>query len=84
MKIPFSIKYRPQIESGEYKVETRSGKQVRVICWNKKSNTNKRAIVVLCDDGDSEHIEYYTEKGTVYDRTPAGGDLFIVTPEEEL
>lgn len=84
MRIPFDITKRPQIESGEYKVETGTGKKVRIICWDKKSDMNKKKIVALLDDGNSEHTEYYTEKGTVYDKTPAGGDLFIITPEPEL
>lgn len=84
MKIPFDITKRPQIESGEYKVETGTGKKVRIICWDKKSDMNKKKIVALLDDGNSEHTEYYTEKGTVYDKAPAGGDLFIITPEPEL
>lgn len=29
MKIPFDIKYRPQIESGEYKVETKDERWLR-------------------------------------------------------
>lgn len=83
MRQKFDIKYRPQIESGEYKVETATGKQVRIICWDKKSDMNKKKIVALLDDGNFEHVEYYTEQGTVYEKAPTGGDLFLITPEPE-
>ena len=32
--IPFDIKYRPEIESGEMKVQTRDGREVRIVCWD--------------------------------------------------
>lgn len=38
MKVPFNIKYRPQIESGEAEVVTRNGRAVRIICWDAPSN----------------------------------------------
>lgn len=34
MKIPFDISYRPQIESGEYKVVTADDHPVRICCWD--------------------------------------------------
>ena len=34
MIVPFDIKYRPEIESGKYKVETRDGRPVTIISWD--------------------------------------------------
>jgi len=33
-KIPFDIKYRPEIESGKYVVETREGSPVTILEWD--------------------------------------------------
>ena len=33
-KIPFDIKYRPEIEAGKYKVVTGNDEQVRIVCWD--------------------------------------------------
>lgn len=30
-KIPFDVKYRPQIESGEYRIETKDGRLVEIV-----------------------------------------------------
>ena len=35
MKKEFNIKYRSEIESGLYKVETRDGRPARIVCWDK-------------------------------------------------
>ena len=32
-RIPFDIKFRPDIEAGKYLVETRGECSVRIICW---------------------------------------------------
>lgn len=37
-KIPFNIKYRPQIESGEYKVVTREDRPVEIKIWDLKGD----------------------------------------------
>ena len=80
MKIPFDIKYRPQIESGEYKVETRNGESVRIICWDKQGECP--IVVLSCVDGD-EGVYTYHENGH-YINNESIYDLFIITPEEEL
>ena len=78
MKIPFDIKYRPQIESGEYKVETRSGKTARVICWDRVGTQ----LIVLV--GKDEDVLTYNLDGTTGQQMPLPSDLFIITPEPEL
>lgn len=85
MKIPFDIKYRPQIESGEYKVVTRDNTPVRIVCWDANNpqpivglvydNVAMYDIVVLfCGNGKYCRLE---DKDSAF-------DLFIVTPEPEL
>lgn len=70
-KIHFDIKWKPQIESGEYKVETDCKEPVTIIKWDLKNDNGN----ILCYYFDGkEDIPYVTE----------GKDLFIVTPEEEL
>ncbi len=82
MRKPFDLEFYKS--HPDCKVETRGGRPVRIICTDKKSDMNNKKIIALLNDGNSEHAEYYTEKGTVYDNTPVGGDLFIVTDEPEL
>lgn len=81
-KIPFDIKFRPQIESGEYKVETRDGRSARIICWDKK-NVNY-PIAALVTTGDREYFYDYTRKGELHVSEEGIYDLFIVTPEPEM
>ena len=80
-KIPFDIKYRPQIESGEYKVETHDGHPARIICWDSPIDKDHPIIAIVYDD----QIEQYKADGC-YDNDygTTNYDLFIITPEEEL
>ena len=86
MRIAFDIKYRPQIESGEYKVETREGLPARIICWDrmaKRHNADDLNLCVLVPDDEGEAVYYYHRSGRRW--VPNEDfDLFIVTPEEEL
>ncbi len=78
-KIPFDIKFRPQIESGEYKVETRDGLPVRVVCYDAEGRFPVVAIV------NGFPASMYTECGCVMNNEGHGKyDLFIITPEPEL
>lgn len=69
--IPFNIKYRDKIESGEYKVVTRCGYDVRILSWNVGTVYHQgidreepyryydRSILFCTDDekgGDAIHI----------------------------
>lgn len=86
-KIPFNIKFKPQIESGEYKVETRDGKTVRIICWDMDSYNPVVALVANYPNYNgslSEHIFSYSMDGHYSATCSSDEDLFIVTPEEEL
>ena len=86
-KIPFDIKYRPQIESGEYKVETRDGKPVRVICWDMNSYNHIVALVANYPNYNgsvSEHIFSYSMDGRYNPSCSSAEDLFLIAPEPEL
>jgi hypothetical protein len=80
MKIPFDIKYRPQIESGEYKVVSRENKPARIVCWDMKSD--HYPILALIDDGAKELYKNFTTKGRYYvEGDEDSKDLFIIIPE---
>ncbi len=88
-KIPFDIKFRPQIESGEYKVETKDGRQVRVVCWDVKNSYSKvhdDILALVKSKGGTENALFYAQNGYCLSDSSRVGrkDLFIVTPEEEL
>lgn len=85
-KIPFDIKYRPQIESGEYTVETRDESPARVVCWDANSYTPIVFLVTEHDDLDNKDKEY-TYSCNNFGRAfsiESPKDLFIVTTEPEL
>ena len=63
MIIPFNIKYRPQIESGEYKVRTASGKPARIVCWDYKSQFKETIYVLITTSDGYEYGCPYTEDG---------------------
>ena len=85
MRIPFDISKRPQIESGEYKVETKDHHFVRIICWNKNTGGLDRIVALVAGDSGQEKTLHYTEEGwccaTGNNRDK---DLLIVTPEPEM
>ena len=88
-KIPFDIRFRPQIESGEYKVETRDGRDARIICWDSKAKDARfdtRPIIALVTTPipELESLIQCGENGILYKYAQDRRDLFIVTPEEEL
>ena len=82
-RIPFDKKYRPQIESGQYKVETGDGQPVRIICWDAKVDKDYQDDETLCcpiiglvDNGRREVVMSWNNRGLVYNKK---GDLFIIT-----
>lgn len=88
MRIPFDIKYRAQIESGEYKIKTRDGRPARVICWDRFATKYSNNIVALITGDESETAYYYYQDGHLWskanDEADSSLDLFIITPEPEL
>lgn len=84
MKIPFDIKYRPQIESGEYKVVTRNDLPVRIICWDCKDDDGYHIIgLVESKSGEEFHVFYY-DNGTESKHKESSFDLFVLIKEAEL
>ena len=85
-KIPFSIDYRPQIESGEYKVITNDGHNVRIICWDKRTGGVECIVALVSGEQGGEKTLHYTKEGYCTSSTDElrKRDLFIVTPEKEL
>lgn len=83
-KIQFDIKFRPQIESGEYKVETQNGYTARIICWDRKDNNYPIVALFEEEKSGTECLLSYTQNGQHVKGTSNVSDLFIVTPEPEL
>lgn len=87
MRKQFDIKYRPQIESGEYKVETNFGSPVEIVCWDRRDDTANKTIVGIIRAGTVEEIASWNIGGRLCDaafpQNPAY-DLFLVTPDEEM
>ena len=81
-KIPFDIKFRSQIESGEYKVETRDGRPARIVYWDYRHSDY--ALVVILSSGNVDSCGVYTIDGKFYYNTENEKDLIIITPEPEL
>jgi hypothetical protein len=84
MKIPFDIKFRPQIESGEYKVETRDGRKARIIHWDLNCTSPIVAVMDEHIDLPGEIVDVFSVSGMAFDDLESPSDLFIVTPEPEL
>lgn len=84
-KIPFDIKFKPQIESGEYKVETKDGREVRIISWDKSGfECTEIVALVKCATG-TDNCNIYTIDGLL--RSNCYQDnmkLVVITPEPEL
>jgi len=84
----FDPKFRQEIESGQYKVETKSGLPVTILDWELK-NYDRHDIVakVPSKSGDSEKILlYYSSGRLISDSTegPREKDLVIVSDIEVL
>ena len=76
-KVPFNMNYRPEIESGKYKVVTRDGRTVRIVCWDA---TEEYPLIVLFAGGSARPAEYPADGvSTIYKNC----DLFVVTGEED-
>lgn len=84
-KIPFDIKYRPEIESGKYKVMTAEGLNVRIICWD-RNTTYWKIVGLITSQSGNEVVFTYDENGKESDGCLHGyrNDLLILTDEPEL
>ena len=75
-KIPFTLE--AWLKDKNQKVETRSGKNVRIICWD------KIGVPIVALVGGADDIVTYNRDGTTGQQMQLPSDLFIVMPEEEL
>ena len=81
--IPFDIKYRPQIESGEYKVVTDKGNQVRILDWNlNRYGRSDIVCAVKAESSDNENVQIYYNNGVMVSNGTS--KLKIETNEPEL
>lgn len=85
-KIPFNVKFRPQIESGEYKVvyvENSSSEQcpVEILKWD--SNSDAGCIIGCVRRKGKDKIYAFQENG-VHTVSDEDDRLFLVTPEPEM
>jgi hypothetical protein len=76
-KIPFDIKYRPEIESGKYKVVTSCGEPCQIVKWDCRG---QYPLLVLIDDGDTDDAAFYAENG---ENIGSMINLYIVTDEPD-
>ena len=83
-KIPFNIEFKPQIESGEYKVETRDGRKARIIHWDLNCTSPIVAVMDEHIDLPGEIVDIFSVSGRAFDDLESPSDLFIITPEPEL
>ena len=62
----FNIKYRPQIEAGEYKVRTAYGQPARIVCWDARTPFDQPIVALIEYKSDGCVIDMpvcYTEDG---------------------
>lgn len=83
--IPFDIKLRNQIQSeenrykGRYKVQTKDGIPVRIICWDKKDT--KFPIITLAEDSSHSYEAIYTFRSDGKynpNGVESGADLYLM------
>lgn len=81
-KIPFDLRYRPQIERGEYKVETRDGKTVRIICWDAIGPSPIIGLFLTDDGGETTTQNRPDGRWSDDLNYESDYDLFLITPDE--
>ena len=82
-KAPFKMKYRSQIENGDYTLETREGRKARIICWDAKNAGRDDDIIVMVSTTlGGESIQRYGQNGKLISNQGSGHnekwDLFVV------
>lgn len=81
-KVPFDLSFKEDIIAGKVSVVTRDDKAVRIICFNRSSDTNP--IVALVKDGEVEKTFCYKTNGCLFDtQNSLSTDLFILTNEPD-
>lgn len=82
-RIPFDIKFRPQIESGEYMVETKDGRKVKIISFE-CTDTDGCPIAGqfrLC--AGTPTIQLFDENGFHRGEGDSDFTLMIIVPDKQ-
>lgn len=82
IKVFFDVELAKKITNGEIKgkIVTRNGKDARIICWDKKSDSIYN-IVALLDESTMERILSYTINGSEVAEEERDNDLMLEIPE---
>lgn len=82
VKVPFEVELAKRIHNGECEgnIITREGKDVRVVCWDKKGG--KFPIIALVKkDNEDEETSHFTAHGMFYYGEESAIDLMLEIPE---
>lgn len=82
VKVPFNVELAKKIteKSVDGRIVTHDGRNARVICWDKKSDSIYN-IVALLDEKIMERILTYTIDGSEVDGKDSDNDLILEAPE---
>ena len=82
VKVPFNVELAKKIteKSVDGRIVTRDGRNARVICWDKKSDSIYN-IVALLDEKIMDRILTYTIDGSEVDGKDSDNDLILEAPE---
>lgn len=82
VRVPFAVEIAKKITNGEVNgnIVTRDGRNARVICWDKKSDSIYN-IVALLDEKIMERILTYTINGSESDGKDSDNDLMLEIQE---
>ena len=84
-KIPFDMKYRPQIESGEYKVVTREDRPVEIKIWDLKGDFPIVGVYYDAKNNRETAVQVTAEgRCSVTPGEEYCDDFFIITDKPEL
>lgn len=83
MKIPFDIKYRDDVISGNCKIVTRDDREVVVLRWNMKNNLDYPILFTVKNEDGTEMAGQCGRNGKQGDWED-DDDLFIVSPEPKF
>ena len=80
-KIPFSLEYKDKIESGEVKVVTGDNRDVRIVCWDGKSEF---PILALINEEEDVACFYNKEGKGCNSKKTYPLDLYILVGDDAL
>lgn len=76
IRVPFNMKYRPQLESGEYTLSTRDGRSARIVCWDAKNYGREDDIIAMVGTSlGGEAIQRYSQSGKLVSNMGSGHNV---------